>query len=186
MATNNQKANSINGNINQNIDSRNIFLCLNDQQGPLTENEVFDLLKLFMDNVTNPTSLMDTSTLPAKLDTKLIFNNAKRHKLIFENHSQDQELLNQVIEENVTNSESIIRSVKDIFIEIANLNDDGKPIVGDGDEQLNSIETKIYNIIVNDRKYSSNMYKNEKIKQFIIALLAYCVSKCQILINPEK
>lgn len=132
-----------------------------------------------------PSSGDDSYSLqdPAQIRAKLRFNNAIRYMSIIDNHVDDYVRVDEVMKD-YPNSEDIVKKLRDMFLKVADFDDEGNPCVGDGDAQLDSIKDGLYNTTINDAKFDANKHPVEKIEQFCIALIAYGVSKCKILETP--
>lgn len=132
-----------------------------------------------------PSSRDDTYALqqPAQMRVKMKFNHAVRYMAIVENHVDDYVRLDEVMKD-YPNSEHIVKKLRDMFITVEARDEDGYPIVGDGDAQLDCIKHELFNLIINDSKFDAEIYPREIIEQFCIALIAYGISKCKILETP--
>lgn len=153
-------------------------------RSPLTHSLIHDLLDIVYSlpaPVDESYSLKD----PAPINDKLKFNNARKYISIIENHADDYSRLDDVMKD-YPNSEDIVKKLRDMFIIVADLDVDGSPCVGDGDTQLDQIKLNLFETIVNDSNFDVNKYPSEKIEQFCVALIAYGVSKCKILVVPVQ
>lgn len=144
-------------------------------------HELLDIVNSSFSSENNEYSLQN----PVQIHEKLRFNNAPRYKLYIDNHVENYIRVDEVMK-NYSNSESIVMTLHDMFIDVANLDEKGHPRIGDGDSQLNRIKDSIKNRIINDPKFDANKYYDEDIDQFCIALIAYGISKCKILKTPEE
>ena len=81
-------------------------------------------------------------------------------------------------------SEAIIQRLNKMFVNVADVRDDGKLCVGNGDAQLKLIENEIYNMIVNDASFQADEVPEEIINKFCVALIAVAVAKCRVLLRP--
>lgn len=148
----------------------------------LSHGLVHDLLDIVY---SLPSSGDDSYSLqdPAQIRAKLRFNNAIRYMSIIDNHVDDYVRVDEVMKD-YPNSEDIVKKLRDMFLKVADFDDEGNLCVGDGDAQLDSIKDGLYNTIINDAKFDADRHPIEKIEQFCIALIAYGVSKCKILETP--
>ena len=148
----------------------------------LSHSLVHDLLDIVY---SLPSSGDDSYSLqdPAQIRAKLRFNNAIRYMSIIDNHVDDYVRVDEVMKD-YPNSEDIVKKLRDMFLKVADFDDEGNLCVGDGDAQLDSIKDGLYNTIINDAKFDADRHPIEKIEQFCIALIAYGVSKCKILETP--
>lgn len=147
----------------------------------LPHSLVYDLLGIVH---SLPPSGDDSYSLkyPAETRAKLRFNNVIRYMSIIDNHVGDYVRVREVMKD-YPNSEDIVKKLRDMFLKVADFDDEDNLCVGDGDAQLDSIEDDLYNTIINDAKFDANRHPIEKIEQFCIALIAYGVSKCKILLD---
>ncbi|VDN34280.1 unnamed protein product [Cylicostephanus goldi] len=122
--------------------------------------------------------------MPALMQNKLKFNNAPRYMRRIKNHSNDYACVDEVMKD-YANSETIITTLHDMFIDVASLDDDGNLRVDNGDEQLQQMEDELFKIIVQDSRSREKEYPQEKIRHFCIALIACGISKCEILLKPS-
>lgn len=148
----------------------------------LTHSFIHDLLDIVY---SLPSSKDDSYSLqkPAQIRKKLRFNNAYRYMAVIDNHVDDYVRVDEVMKD-YPNSEDIVKKLRDMFIAVADFDDEGTPCVGDGDAQLDRIKGNLYDTIVNDANFDAVNHPAEKIEQFCIALIAYGVSKCKILETP--
>jgi len=162
-----------------NISNLTVFQYM--PQRPLTHSLIHDLLDVvyFL-----PASDDDSYSLqlPAKIPDKLQFNNAAKYMRIIDNHTDDYMRVDDVMKE-YPNSEDVVKKLRDMFLDVAIVDGEGNPCVGDGDAQLDQIKVHLIDTIVTDSKFDANLYPIETIEEFCIALIAYGVSKCKILVN---
>ena len=146
------------------------------QHRALTHSLIHDLLDIVY---ALPSSTDDSYSLksPAQIHAKLRFNNARRYVSTIDNHVDE-------VMKDYPNSEDIVKKLRDMFLRVADFDDEGSLRVGDGDAQLDRIKDDLYNTIVNDSKFDADKHPVEKVEQFCIALIAYGVSKCKILETP--
>lgn len=172
------------GNCNfQIVGDNNITNFIGARQVSLTHSLIYELLG-FIYSAPSPTnddySLKDT----AEMHDKLRYNNAQRYISIIDNHADDYARLCDVIKD-YPNSEDIVKKLRDLFLKVAKIGDDGELVVADGDLQLDQIMEKLISLIIADAHYDAEVYPIEKVEQFCIALVAYGVSVCKILLRPE-
>jgi len=192
MENNNDKL-SVQGNGNIQVDgasntissntTTNVFILPNTKQ-PLTKSCIYDLLQII---ISKKASGNDSFSLvpPAEMNRKLVFNNAPRYMKKFENHSDDYARLDEVMKE-FPDSEDIVKKLRDMFFDVADIGHDGILYVGNGDAHLDRMADGLQSLIKNDVNYDINTTSIEVIEQFCVALLAYGVSKCKILVNPAE
>ena len=82
-------------------------------------------------------------------------------------------------------SETIIKKLRDMFLDAANYDDNQNLVVGNGDEQLDTMKNQLSELIQNDAKYDSERHRTEEVEQFCIALLACGVDSCNVLVRPD-
>ena len=132
---------------------------------------------------TEPTGEDFPLTPPPPIEKKLIYNHAPRYLNIINEYSENYARLDSVIKE-FPDSEAIIQRLNKMFVNVADVRDDGKLCVGNGDAQLKLIENEIYNMIVNDAGFQADEVPEEIINQFCVALIAVAVAKCRVLLRP--
>lgn len=148
----------------------------------LTHSFIHDLLDIVY---SLPESPDDSYSLqgPAPMRDKLKFNNAYRYMRIIDNHAEDFARVDEVMKD-YPNSEDIVKKLRDLFLSVAVVDEEGNPCVGDGDAQLDKIKQQLIVTITTDSQFDAAAHPLEKIEQFCIALIAYGVSKCKILETP--
>lgn len=151
-------------------------------QKTLTHSFIHELLDVVY---SLPSSEDDSYSLqaPAQIRKKLRFNNAPRYMSVIDNHVDDFVRVDEVMKE-YPNSEDIVKKLRDMFLKVAEFDEEGDLCVGNGDSQLDGIGAELFDIIVSDSKFDASEYPAEKIEQFCIALIAYGVSKCKVLKAP--
>ena len=148
---------------------------------PLTKTLMYKLLQIMISS-TEPTGDFPL-TPPPPIEKKLIYNHAPRYLNIINEYSENYARLDSVIKE-FPDSEAIIQRLNKMFVNVADVRDDGKLCVGNGDAQLKLIENEIYNMIVNDAGFQADEVPEEIINQFCVALIAVAVAKCRVLLRP--
>lgn len=118
---------------------------------PLTKTLMYKLLQIMISS-TEPTGEDFPLTPPPPIEKKLIYNHAPRYLNIINEYSENYARLDSVIKE-FPDSEAIIQRLNKMFVNVADVRDDGKLCVGNGDAQLKLIENEIYNMIVNDASF---------------------------------
>ncbi|CAJ1180885.1 hypothetical protein [Companilactobacillus paralimentarius] len=151
---------------------------------PVSNIDFNPLLNIFFKEETESKFKFDISKMPARINKKLIFNNAPKHKLIFANHSITYGDFEETIHE-FPDSQKIIQKLMDIFYKYAEVDSNGKLIVSNGDNILFTMRDDIKKIIVNDKDFDPNIIADEQIDDFVVAFLTYGVSECKVLVNPN-
>lgn len=169
------------GNINNSSITHNYYASGN--QLPLSKSKMYELLGSFMRSQVSESEDYSLK-LPAEMNRKLRFNNASIHIEIFETYSEDYACLSEVIAD-FPGSELIVRKLREIFIRHAPRDNSKNRVIDDGDECLNHIEAEVKEIIISDKDFNATEYLREEVERFSIALVAYGVSKCKILENPD-
>lgn len=149
---------------------------------PLTKTLMYKLLQIMISS-TEQTGEDFPLTPPPPIEKKLIYNHAPRYLNIINEYSENYARLDSVIKE-FPDSEAIIQRLNKMFVNVADVRDDGKLCVGNGDAQLKLIENEIYNMIVNDAGFQADEVPEEIINQFCVALIAVAVAKCRVLLRP--
>lgn len=171
------------GGIQNNGNGTLSVININDINHQITQTDMYELLGIVSD-----LELRDDGEYllgdPAELDTKLIFNNAVKYSELFSIYSVQLIPIDDVMEE-FSNSSKIIMKLNRLFVEQAEYDDKGNRVVGDGDDQLRIIEEQLKGLIKSDMRFQKSPISEEVLDQFVIVLLAYGVSKCKILINPN-
>lgn len=121
---------------------------------PLTKTLMYKLLQIMISS-TEPTGEDFPLTPPPPIEKKLIYNHAPRYLNIINEYSENYARLDSVIKE-FPDSEAIIQRLNKMFVNVADVRDDGKLCVGNGDAQLKLIENEIYNMIVNDAGFQAD------------------------------
>lgn len=169
------------GNGNTTVD--NIY-CLLTKPCVLTESLIYSLLQIVYDVSTNPTGDYPLEA-PRPMLEKLSFNNAPRYRVLINEHSEDYARLDGVIKD-FPDSERIVLKLRTMFVDVVDEFDkDGNPAVGNGDEQLKKIQTQLVEIILSDRRFDAEAYPIELVEQFCVALIAYGVASCKVLVSPD-
>jgi len=150
----------------------------------LNKSEIYKLL-LTIDGSSLPDNINFENIIPAEFGKKLEYNNVNKYGLIFDECSNDQFLISEVIESDIIDSETIMKKLRTLFIKNANVKD-GKIVVGNGDEQLEEILKTLIRTIKDDFRYPDSDITIEKIEEFTYGLMAYGVMKCKILKNPNE
>lgn len=167
------------------VDSHDLFFIQQpsaDPRRPLTKTLMYKLLQIMI-TFTEPTSDDFPLIPPPPIDKKLIYNHAPRYLNIINEYSENYARLDSVIKE-FPDSEAIIQRLHKMFVDVADVRDDGTLRVGNGDAQLKLIENEIYNVIVNDAGFQADEVPEEIINQFCVALIAVAVAKCRVLLSP--
>ncbi len=148
----------------------------------LTHSLVHELLDVVY---SLPPSEDDSYSLqdPVQIRAKLRFNNAPRYTSVIDNHVDDYVRVDEVMKD-YPNSEDIVKKLRDMFLDVADFDEEKNLRVGDGDSQLDSIKSSLCDTIVADSRFDASKHPIEKIEQFCIALIAYGISKCKILETP--
>lgn len=177
------------GNDNTQIcgDRNNIYSLTNvynfpDNTHPLSKSTIYELLRAFMNSQDAPVSDYSLQ-IPAEMNEKLLFNEAPIHADVYENHSDDFACISVVIDD-FPDSEKIVCKLRDIFLRYV-------PRAGaqrlheNGDKCLDCIEREVQDVIQKDKDFNPQSYPIEELERFSIALVAYGVSKCKVLENPN-
>ncbi|MGR8827514.1 hypothetical protein N2E09_07840 [Leuconostoc citreum] len=183
MINNKNSKNINNGSVQINGDGDNTIIALNPGV-VLTETEVYDLL-LIVDDMNIKPSVEYSLTDPAELNEKLFYNNAPIYIDYFEEYSVHLVPIEEVMD-NLPNSARIVQKLRKLFLKEAKRNEFRKKIVGNGDEQLDAISEKLRLLIKSDTRFLKKSFSEEGLDQFIMALLAYGVYKCKVLLNPNE
>lgn len=149
---------------------------------PLTKTLMYKLLQIMISS-SEPVDEDFPLTPPPPIDKKLIYNHAPRYLHIINEYSESYARLDSVIKE-FPDSEAIIQRLHKMFVDVADVRDDGTLRVGNGDAQLKLIENEIYNVILNDAGFQADEVPEEIINQFCVALIAVAVAKCRVLLSP--
>lgn len=83
-------------------------------------------------------------------------------------------------------SEKIIKKLGDLFYDVADFDDDGELVVGNGDVQLDAIKERLVDALLHDMDYDAHAHSMEDVESFCIALVACGVSRCIVLVKPER
>lgn len=163
--------------------TQNITLQLGARQG-LTHSVVYDLLVLVYNDSLKTNFKLPLDT-PVGMNDKLRFNNASKYMNVIRNHSDDYAMVRDTIRE-FPDSEKITKKLQDLFYDVADYDGDGGLVVGDGDAQLDAIKKRLVAALVRDIDYDAHAYSMEDVESFCIALVAYGVSRCIVLVKPGQ
>lgn len=161
---------------------QNIKVLLGGREG-LTHSVVHDLLALVYNGPLCAESELSLDT-PVGINEKLQFNNANKYMNVIRNHSGDYAMVRDAIRE-FPDSEKIIKKLGDLFYDVADYDDGGELIVGNGDAQLDAIKERLVDALVHDMDYDAHTHSTEDVESFCIALVACGVSRCIVLVKPE-
>lgn len=151
-------------------------------QRPLTHSLIHELLNIVCSQPL-PRSADYSLRNPVQIHEKLRFNNAQKYISIIDNHSDDYAQVDLMMKD-YPNSEDIVKRLRDMFLDVADFDEDGALCVGNGNDQLDSIKSNLVETIVVDPHFDADRHTTEQIEQFCIALIAYGISKCKILETP--
>ena len=144
-------------------------------------HELLDIVNSSLPSENDEYSLQD----PAQIHEKLRFNNALHHKMFIDEHAYDYAQVDRAMKD-YPNSEDIVRRLRDLYLEVANRDEDGNLSIGDGNSQLRKIEEILRDTIIHDSKFDADKIHSETIDRFCIALTTYGISKCKILETPKE
>lgn len=161
---------------------QNIKVLLGGREG-LAHSAVHDLLALVYNGPLCAESELSLDT-PVSMNEKLQFNNANKYMNVIRNHSGDYAMVRDAIRE-FPDSEKIIKKLGDLFYDVADYDDGGELIVGNGDAQLDAIKERLVDALVHDMDYDAHTHSTEDVESFCIALVACGVSRCIVLVKPE-
>lgn len=161
---------------------QNIKVLLGGREG-LTHSVVHDLLALVYNGPLCAESELSLDT-PVGMNEKLQFNNANKYMNVIRNHSGDYAMVRDAIRE-FPDSEKIIKKLGHLFYDVADYDDGGELIVGNGDAQLDAIKERLVDALVHDMDYDAHTHSTEDVESFCIALVACGVSRCIVLVKPE-
>lgn len=159
---------------------------LNLYMGPqhlLTRTVAYNLLEIIYDAPVPAENDFPFDDLVPMWD-KLHFNHAPRYKAYIDNHASYYARVESEIKQ-FPDSELIIRKLADMFTRVANFDDNGNLVVGNGDEQLDAIKDELTTAIVQDPRFDQEKYPIEVIEEFCIALIACGIASCKILVRPD-
>lgn len=162
--------------------TQNIMVWHCDREG-LTHSVVHDLLALVYNGPLQADSELSLDA-PIRMNDKLRFNNASKYMNVIRNHSGDYAVVREAMKE-FPDSEKIIKKLGDLFYDVADYNDDGELVVGNGDAQLDAIKERLVDALVHDMEYDARTHSTEDVESFCIALVACGVSRCIVLVKPE-
>lgn len=180
---------SVNGNGNclrqqNNTNNGSISVYQLPERLSLSKTLIYDLLNKILKDQPDfevPYSL----ELPSGINEKLKFNNAHRYAEISEEYSDDYAQLDDVMKD-FPGGTKIVKMLHYMFIKVAALNPDGTIAPCNGDDQLDTMREELISKIKNDYRFNEEPPCDEDIDQFVIALMVYGISKCKVLVTPEK
>ena len=162
--------------------TQNIMLRFGCRDG-LTHSVAHDLLTLVYNGPLHADSELSLDA-PVGMKEKLRFNNASKYLNVIRNHSGDYAMVHNAMKE-FPDSEKIIKKLGDLFYDVADYDDGGDFIVGNGDAQLDAIKKRLVDALVHDMDYDAHTHSTEDVESFCIALLACGVARCIVLVKPE-
>lgn len=150
--------------------------------GSLTKSEIHRLLRLVQGDA--PASRgKGRLAVPAEMKQKLLFNDAPKYIHKFKNHSVTYQRLQEVARGFASN-EDIVEMLADFYYDVVEYGPEGDVIVGDGDSRLDAVKEHLHDLLTHDASFDANEFSEEKLNQFLVALLQYGVSLCRVLENP--
>lgn len=163
--------------------TQNIMLRLGVKDG-LTHSVVHDLLALVYNGPLCAGSELSLDA-PIGINEKLRFNNANKYMNVIRNHSGDYAMVRDAIRE-FPDSEKIIKKLGDLFYDVAEYDDNGELVVGNGDAQLDAIKERLVDSLLHDMDYDAHTHSLEDVESFCIALVTCGVARCIVLVKPES
>lgn len=163
--------------------TQNIMLRLGVKDG-LTHSVVHDLLALVYNGPLCAGSELSLDA-PIGINEKLRFNNANKYMNVICNHSGDYAMVRDAIRE-FPDSEKIIKKLGDLFYDVAEYDDNGELVVGNGDAQLDAIKERLVDSLLHDMDYDAHTHSLEDVESFCIALVTCGVARCIVLVKPES
>lgn len=123
---------------------------------------------------------------PANFSEKLKFNNCRKYISIFDDSVGKYIVVDKILKKGeLIKSEKIVKNIMSIFRNKADLDDEGNPVIGDGDDYLDKMFEELKGRITRDPRYLESKIDDVDVEDFINALLQYGVMECQILLNPN-
>lgn len=163
--------------------TQNIMVRLGVKDG-LTHSVVHDLLALVYNGPLCADSELSLDA-PIGINEKLRFNNANKYMNVIRNHSGDYAMVRDAIRE-FPDSEKIIKKLGDLFYDVAEYDDNGELVVGNGDAQLDAIKERLVDSLLHDMDYDAHTHSLEDVESFCIALVTCGVARCIVLVKPES
>ena len=150
---------------------------------PLTKTAIYDLLRAFQS--TCPKSDDDTLEKPMPIRGKLRYNGVRRYHRIFDSYSVEYGYLDGMLQD-FADSNDIIRQLGTIFVRVADCDEDGNPVVSDGDAVLDGIKEQLIEKITGSLDFDKDKYRDTDIEKFVYALMACGVHRCKVLVNENS
>lgn len=169
---------------NSNNNTQNLYLTTIEQRS-LIPTVIFKLLEYVKEFQSQNDEQFELKT-PADLTQKLQFNNSRRYIHKFSDGISNYVSLEKVLKNEFPDSQRVIENVKNIFIDHTPMDENGNPIIGNGDECLKNMHDDIKGRIASDPNFLSSEIDDLELDKFIVALLQYGVMECQILLNPNN
>lgn len=151
---------------------------------PLPPSKIFELLERVYDAAASQMPHPGLSD-PEPMKQKLIYNRASRHIGLFREVFEDIHLISEVAKD-FPDSERIMGHLAIKFGEVAEVDENGNRVVGDGDEQLMKVRSEIGTLLESGQHPEHPAFCAEEIERFSLALTAYGVQACKVLINPNE
>lgn len=150
---------------------------------PLTKTAIYNLLCVFQS--TCPKSSDDTLEKPMPFKGKLRYNGVRRYHQIFDSYSVEYGYLDGMLQD-FADSNDIIRQLGTIFVQVAECDEDGNPVVSDGDAVLDKIKEQLIGKITGSLDFDRDKYRDIDIEKIIYALMACGVHRCKVLVNENR
>jgi len=151
----------------------------------LTPSDATTLLKLTLKLREGKDKI--SQALPAGFQQKLDFNEVIRLKGIYMDPINSEQM--NVVERAITDmvdSQPLIRRLTELFVQVLVLDDENHIVPGNGDKQLESIQSKLYETITNDPSFPTLGITDEVTHLFVTGLVGYGIMTCKILLNPNE
>ena len=174
------KNNQIAGNSNIIDNSTNIYV---EGSKTLPQTKMYKLLEIFQNQEfeNNTDFPLD---LPEEIGKKMEYNCSKIYIKIFRDLSEDYYNLDQILKNDLVESEKVIKQVRIEFS--TNYGEEPDEIHESfGDNVLNEIKSRLVKKIYDDPRFKETPFDSEDVEQFVIALLQCCVADCKILYKPS-
>ena len=164
--------------------SYNNTQIMNINQPTLVYAVAFELLKCVRDFKFSEEDI--SLKKPANFSKKLKFNNCRKYISIFNKNIGDYIVVDKILKKGeLIKSEKVVKNIMSIFRNNADLDDEGNPVIGDGDDYLDKMFEELKGRITRDPRYLESNFDDVDVEDFVNGLLQYGGMECQILLNPN-
>lgn len=152
-----------------------------------TPTEIYRLLEVFVQLDIQVDDDYELKS-PAELNTKLKYNHAVKHMLLFEDYADVYTSVDIVLSSSFQDSEKVDLKLKRLYLQNDKVLalDNGEILVENGDAVLTDLTESLLTSIKNDPSiYEGTDITEEKMELFVVGLLMRGISMCKVLQPPK-